>query len=364
MVVWLAMTMGGDKVNTNKAENNEPIKIGYIGALTGDVSSLGASSASATEFAVKKFNDAGGINGRKIELIKEDGACNAKTASNAGTKLIDVDKVVAIIGGLCSSETLAFGPKAMQNKVVMISYLSSSPALSKLGKYFFRDYPSDSYQGKYAAEYIYNKMGIKNVAVVYHNSDWGTGVREVFVSRFKELGGSIVLDEGVSQESRDYRTIVSKVKASKAELLFTPTYTEGGLVFLNQIKDSGLKIKIFGADAWGDTKFQEQVSGSLGAIYASPKTPDSKEFVDKFTKAYPDQKVGTGVRQAYDATNILLNAIKKVGTSNPDKLAATIRATDIQGVSGHIAFDANGDMTEAEYVLTKLLGAGKTEEVK
>ena len=179
----------------NKSGNvgsNGPIKIGYIGPLTGDTSSIGTVNKAAIEIAVDEINKAGGINGQPLQVIYEDGQCNATTATNAASKLINLDKVSIIIGGLCSTETAAFGPMAMKNKVIVLSPGSSAPNLNQLGKYFFRSYPSDAFQGKFGAEYAYNEMGARKVAVLYHVSDWGTGIKNVFEVRFKELGGQIV----------------------------------------------------------------------------------------------------------------------------------------------------------------------------
>ncbi len=359
---WKAV-QAPESVQEAMKDQTGPIKIGFVAPLTGDASSLGVPAKKAVELAVKEFNAAGGINGKQVELIAEDGQCDSKTASNAGAKLITVDKVNGIVGGFCSGESSAFGPSAMTNKVVMISPVSSAPALSNLGKYFFRVYPSDLFQGKFAAEYVYNTLKVKKVAVVWHVSDWGNGVKDVFVSRFKELGGTIVLEEGANTKDRDYRTVIGKVRTSGAELLYIPTYPEGGTAFLQQVKDIGLKMKILGADAWGDTKLQGAVSASLGAQYIEPKSTTPPDFETKFKAAYPEDKIALGTLQAYDAANILLNAIKKAGT-NPDAIADAVRATRVEGTSGPISFDEHGDITVANYVVKNLLGEGKTSEVK
>ncbi len=133
---------------------------------------------------------------------------------------------------------------------------------------------------------------------------------------------------------------------------------------MKQVKESGLKIGILGGDAWADTKLQEQADGTIGAMYVEVKTGSSKEFVDKFTAMFPSEKIAVGTAQAYDAANILFAALKKTGTSNPDALADEIRASKYNGISGYIAFGQTGDMTEANYLVNKLLGNGKVEEVK
>src|SRR3989344_495922 len=125
----------------DRAVDNK-IRLGFIGPLTGESSELGIGARSAVEIAIESINREGIIPGKQIEVIYEDGKCNLEAAQNAAKKLVDIDKVSAIIGGLCSEETLAFGAFAMKEKITTISYCSSAPALSHLGKYFFRTYPS------------------------------------------------------------------------------------------------------------------------------------------------------------------------------------------------------------------------------
>jgi len=250
LVIWgLASLLGGKTPTTTETG---PIKIGFISALTGDVSSVGTVNKAAAEIAVEEINAAGGINGRQIEMIYEDGKCSAKDAVNAAQKLISIDKVSVIIGGLCSTETSAFVAQAMQDKVIVFSPGSSAPGLSQAGQYFFRSYPSDNFQGKFAAEYAYNTLGARKVAVIYHISDWGSGVKDVFVSRFKELGGQIVTEEGSPQTARDYRTSLTKIRDLKPDLVFAPLYPDGAIVALKQAQEQGLKVEVMGDDSWDD----------------------------------------------------------------------------------------------------------------
>jgi branched-chain amino acid transport system substrate-binding protein len=173
-----------NEVAVTQQQDTTPIKIGWLGPLTGDVSSVGTADKQAGEIAVKEINDAGGINGRPLEVVYEDGFCDSKTASNAGNKLINIDKVVAIIGGFCSGETLAVAPTAEQNKVVMISPASTAPSISTAGDYIFRDVPSDSYQGKHAANFVYNTLGKRKAAVLYASVDYTQGLADVFSDEY------------------------------------------------------------------------------------------------------------------------------------------------------------------------------------
>lgn len=150
IIVLLIVLTGGN--GGDRAEG--PIKLGFIGPLTGDVASIGEPSLVAAQIAVDEINEEGGINGQPIQLISEDGKCTGVAAANAAQKLVNVDKVIAIIGGLCSGETLAIAPIAEAGKVPTISTCASSPEISTAGDYSFRVYPSDNYQGKFAATHI------------------------------------------------------------------------------------------------------------------------------------------------------------------------------------------------------------------
>ena len=339
-----------------------PIALGFIEPLTGDAASIGTINRAAVELAVAEVNAAGGVNGRPIEVIYEDGQCNAKAATNAASKLINVNKVPVIIGGLCSTETAAFGPGAMQAKVIVFSPGSSAPTLSQLGKYFFRNYPSDAFQGKFAAEYAYNTLKARKVAIGYHISDWGTGLKNVFERRFKELGGQIVAIEGAPQDARDYRTMLTKLKAAKADLIYFPAYPDGSIVAMGQMKELGIKTKVLGADAWDDPKVQKEATGKGDFYFLIPFSPVSDEFKAKIKAKTGSDQVPIGTANAYDALKIMAQVIAQVGT-DPDKIQEAMRTLTYDGASGKIDFDENGDITIASYII-KHMENGSAVEVK
>jgi len=165
----IAILVSSDKQqNSQNSISNEPIKIGYVGPLTGEAASIGSINKAAIELAVDEINAKGGVNGAMLSVIYEDGKCSSAAAS-AAQKLMSIDRVSIIIGE-CSPEIASFGPTAMQNKVLVLSPLASAPKLSNLGSYFFRTYPSDSNQGKFAAEYAYSTLGSRTAAILYHKN--------------------------------------------------------------------------------------------------------------------------------------------------------------------------------------------------
>lgn len=346
---FITALMIGAGCASNK-QTTDPIAIGFISPLTGDVASVGVPSRQAAELAVEEINAAGGVNGHPLKLIVEDGKCSPKDATFAASKLMNVDRVTAIVGGLCSSETSAFAPSAMQKKVIVFSHGSSAPSLSKTGKYFFRSYPSDALQGKIAAEYAYQTMGARKIAIVFHQTEYGNGAKDVFGTRFKELGGEIVAMEGAPQDARDYRTIVTKVKAANPDIVYAPTYPEGAIVLVKQLREQQVTAKILGGDGWTDTKLQSALVGQQDVYFVQPKMVAAP---DAFKKALLVKTGGTEVtiatQQAYDNVKMLAHVFAKVGT-DPDKVSAEMHKLKYDGVSGEISFDVNGDLTSSSYV--------------
>ena len=227
IIVWIIVigiiVAGGYFIMKSQSSNsNGPIKIGFIAPLTGDAASVGLNEQSAVELAVGEVNKAGGINGRPIEMIYEDGQCSGAPASDAANALINIDKVPVILGGACSAETMSFTSAAEQSKTVVLSPCSSNPDITNAGDYIFRDYPSDNYQGTFAANYIFTTLGKKKIAVLYTQDDWATGIRAVFESEFQKLGGTIVADESVQKSSTDLRDQLTKIKTANPELIYFP----------------------------------------------------------------------------------------------------------------------------------------------
>ncbi|MBI4010174.1 MAG: ABC transporter substrate-binding protein, partial [Candidatus Aenigmarchaeota archaeon] len=263
-----------NKLSGNAVLEKNPIKLGASLPLTGEGASFGEGGLAGIELAVKEINDAGGINGRQLEVITEDDQCNNKGGINALTKLADIDDVVAIIGPICSA---AAGPglPVIEAKGIPIIIWGSAPHLT-LGKDFvFRTTPSDSFAGKFTADYLYNTLNKKKVAVVYVQNDWGQGIRDVFVKRFKEIGGEIVFDEGVSQEAKDMRSTVTKIANAKPDAIYFPAYPSIGVVGLKQMKEQGINVPIIAGDAF-DTDEVIKSGYAEGVMYVivSIQNPD------------------------------------------------------------------------------------------
>jgi len=348
------------------AANNEPIKIGWVGPLTGDVSSIGQNAKAATEVAVTEVNAAGGINGRPIELIYEDAQCDGKTAANAASKLLNVDQVSVILGGACSGETSAFVKSAMEQQKVVMTYCSSAPSLSNSGEFFFRVYPSDNFQANYAAEFAYNDLGKRKAAILYTQSDWGTGLKQVFEKKFPALGGEIIKVESMQQKDKDMRTQLTKIKEANPDLLYMPSYTEETKNAIKQASELGLNVQILGGDAWDDpTIWQGAGQAGEGVMYTIPYAPMSDHFKTVMKDKTGADDILICAPGAYDTVYIMAQAMKAVGTDSvkiKDYLHSMPAYTD-GVVTSSIEFDQNGDIKEANYEV-KIIKDSKMVEYK
>ncbi|HLC72643.1 MAG TPA: ABC transporter substrate-binding protein, partial [Candidatus Nanoarchaeia archaeon] len=270
------------------------------------------------------------------------------------------DKVTAIVGGLCSSETMAIAPVAEQQKVILFSYCSSSPGVTSAGDYVFRTYPSDAFQGVYAANMAQDKLNAKNVAILYCLSDWCVGIKDVFKKTFTAADGKIVAEEGYEQTTNDLKTQLSKIKEKNPDLIYFVGYTEASIIGLKQMKELDMDVQTLGADAWEDANIWTD-TGAAGE--GKMWTVVSSEISDTFKAKM--QTIGVNEvtlcsPQSYDATMILTNAMKKVGTDTTKIKDELYKVKDYQGVSGVISFDSNGDLASASYV-TKVVKEGKGE---
>jgi branched-chain amino acid transport system substrate-binding protein len=344
---WMLL---GDKDDVPADDGQEPIKIGWIGPLTGDASSLGESARAAVALAVEEINTSGGVDDRMLEVIYEDGKCSGAAANNAAQKLINTDGVEVIIGGLCSAETSAFVPLSETSETPTISACSSAPALTQAGDYFFRVYPSDSFQGVFAAEYIKENIGANKAAVIYTNDDWGVGLQETFKNSFEGLGGTIVAVESFNKSDRDMRTQLSKIKTANPEAIYFLGFNEASIPGIRQAKELGINVPIVGGDAWDDDTIWSAVGDAgEGLRFTVVATPNSPDFVEKM------QEKGNATTicapQSYDIAYIYRDVMKEVGTNGQAVKNALYNVQNFQGVSGVISFDENGDLRTAGYVV-------------
>ncbi len=356
LLVWLVVIvvvvaggwflLKGDK----SAENAGALKVGVLLPLTGDAAVYGEPLLKVLQIAVEEINLAGGVDGKEIVLVVEDAKCDGTGGANAAQKLVNVDGVKVIIGGFCSSESLAAVPIAEKAKVVMISPGSSSPKLTDISDYFVRNYPSDSTQGAVLADIAYTDKGWKTVAFVQEQTDYALGVYGAFKVRFEELGGTVT-NESFPTETSDFRSIVTKIKDQNPDAVFVSVQTPAvaGRI-LTQIDQLGWQPNLMGADVIpGDPEtvgtYASVLEGALVAEFGVDATNEKfVAMINSYKNKHGEEPPYQGYAQTvYDSAYLVRDAIAAVGYDGT-KIAQWFRNVDgWEGAAGEVTIADNGD---------------------
>lgn len=355
-----------EKTTTQQPVESETITIGTIVPLTGDGASYGVPAQRVIEYAVKNLNERGGINGKKLEIIWEDGKCNGKDASIAANKLVNLDKVKVILGGFCSGETLGAAPITEAAQVILFSAGSSSPAITNAGDFVFRNWPSDSSQGKILAQKG-NELGFKKVGMISEQSDYAVGIRDTFKQIFT---GETVIEEYLADDA-DFKTQLTKLKSQNVEGLFiNPQTPDKADLIIKQLQELNFKPQqIFLNDAAGSfvsliTKYAEYLEGSIAAdMGVNTENPELKALQDYYRQTFGEELPYTAYSTTeYDSVFILAEAIAQAGIENTIAIKDYLYSIkNRQGLAGSLTIDENGDPI-AGHIL-KVIRGGKTENL-
>ena len=351
LAIVLFIVVGCQKTPPIEEEKADSIKIGAALPLTGTGAVWGKNARNGMELARKEINEAGGINGRKLEIIYEDTAGVPQTGVSVINKLITIDKVPAVMGCITSSTTLAMAPIATRNNVVLFSPGASNPKLSEAGPYFFRNFPSDAIEAPEIARMAHKELKLERVAILLVNNEFGKGHEIGFRAEFEKLGGTIVAAESFAQEASDFRAQIAKIKKANPEGIFVPGYPKEMSTILRQLLEAGLKAKIICPSALIDNNLIK-VAGAVveGVIFADQRPPDqNSSVVQHFLKAYRaayNEEPGIVADTSYDAVRILANCIKNGGDSGTAIRDQLTRIKNFPGAAGFTSFDQNGDVVK------------------
>lgn len=333
------------------ATESKTIKVGGNFELTGGVATFGQSAANGIKLAFKEINAGGGVLGKQLEFIAADNKSEPSESTNATTKLITQDKVVAVLGAIASTNTLAAVQVATDNKVPLLTPTSTNPKVTfdngKVRDYVFRSCFIDPFQGTVMASFASKSLKAKTAAIYTDNSsDYSKGLTEVFEKSFTEMGGKVVAKEAFLQKDQDFKATLTKLKAANVEVIFIPAYYEEVGRIVKQARELGITVPLLGTDGWDSPKLVEIASAApLNNTYFSnhysPEDKDPKvvKFVEAYKKEYnqtPDALAALG----YDAALMLADAIKRAGAADPAKIKDALAATkSLQLVSGVITLD-------------------------
>lgn len=324
----------------------DPIKIGHLASLTGSEAAFGTSSENGVRLAMEEQNAAGGILGRPIEIITVDDQSKNQEVNNCMMKLIQQDKVVAVIGEIASSNTIAAAPSAQRAKVPLVSPGATNPVVTQKGDYIFRVCYTDDFQGKTIAEFAFKRLGVKSAVIITDQaSAYSISLSKIVRDNFEKLGGKILDEVSYKKTDNDYNAQINKALGAKPDVLFlTGYYTNVGNI-IQTARKAGYKGPCVGGDGW-DAEALYQIGGkALDDCYFtnhySPDAPSprAKEFIAKYQSKHgvvPDAMAVLG----YDAAIVLFDAIKRAGSAEGPKIRDALAATkDFPALTGNITID-------------------------
>jgi branched-chain amino acid transport system substrate-binding protein len=345
---------------SSQALGQETIKIGVIQPLTGSVAYNGTADVAGTKLAIEERNARGGVLGRKVEAIIEDAGCKPADSVNAAEKLIQRDKVVALSGAFCSSATIAVMPVAETNKIPLVTGVSSKSDMTEKGnKWFFRATETDGLLAQSFAKILAEQLKLKKIAYIGVNDDFGRGGVEEFEKRMTVLGATSVMKEYFDHGTTDFYTLLTKLRSSGADAVFVAAETQDGSIFVKQKAEFGLDQKVFGVGSWATADFMRLAGPAAEGIYAAVpyaytmQTPKNQEFVAKYETANKE-KPGKYGAAGYNALNIIMDAIQRAGSTDPEKIREALTKTDYEGPNGKFRFDTKGQAHGFNIVLVQL----------
>ena len=325
----------------------ETIKIGEYASLTGKEASFGQQSHKGLTLAIEEINAAGGALGRKLELFTEDNQTKPGESATAAKKLISRNKVVALIGEVASGRSLEAAPIAQAAKIPMIAPAATNPKVTQTGNYIFRVCFIDPFQGTVMAKFAQNDLKAKRVAILSSVSNaYSVGLAKFFKETFVANGGLVVSEKNFSEGDKDFRAQLTAVKAANVDAIFVPSYYTEAALIARQARDLGLTVPLFGGDGWVADQLLEIGGDALNGCYYS-------------THFSPDAFAALG----YDAAFVLVDAIKRAGTTDGPKLRDALAATkNFAGVTGVTNIDANRDASKPAAIIA--IKGGKLEFLK
>jgi branched-chain amino acid transport system substrate-binding protein len=360
MKAVLRIATVGVALAASGADAQETIKIGLVQPLTGSVAYNGKTDVNGAMLAVDMRNASGGVLGKKIDLVVEDGQCRPAESVNAAEKLIQRDKVVSLVGAFCSSATLAVMPLAANYKIPFVTGVSSSASLTEKGnKYFFRATETDALLAKSFARVVYDTLKLRKVAYIGVNDDWGRGGVDEFEKQMTSLGATTVMKEYFEHGTTDFYTLLTKLKASGADGAFVAAETQDGSIFVKQKAEFGLPVKVFGVGSWATADFIKLTGDASEGLYAAVPyastmtTPKNKAFVDAYVQRYKEAP-GKYSAAGFNSLNIVMEAIQRAGSTDAEKIREGLTQTNYEGPNGNFKFDAKGQATGFNVVLVQL----------
>lgn len=351
---------------SNGGSSSGTIKIGANFELSGGVAAFGNSSMKGINLAVKEINAAGGVLGKKIEIVQADNASKPEESTRVAQKLISNDKVVALVGPVTSTNVLAAVPVAMEKKIPLLTASGTNPKVTvdertgKVNDWVFRACFIDPFQGKVMADFASKTLNAKT-AVVYSDasSDYAKGLSKFFTETFTANGGKVVAAESYQQKDSDFKAVLTRIKEKNPEVVFIPGYYEEVGKIVKQARELGIKVPLLGGDGWDAPQLAEIAGAeSLNNTFFSnhystgDNSPEVQKFVEAFKKEYNNEVPDAFAVLYYDGLKMIADSIKRADSTDAEKLKTALAATkDLKLATGIITLDKNHDPVKSAAVI-------------
>ncbi|BCZ49349.1 ethanolamine utilization protein EutJ [Clostridium gelidum] len=349
MAMTLLVGCGGNTGSSTSGATGDTIKIGAIGPLSGAASTYGISVKEGAQLLEKEVNASGGINGKKIQFIFEDDQAEPNSSLQAFNKLVDNEKVCAILGPVTSGATLAVAKNATERQIPMITPTGTEPTITKVGgEYMFRGCFVDSFQGEVLAKYSSETLKSKTAAVLYNSgSDYSKGIADSFKAKFEAAGGTITQFLTYSSEKEtDFKAQLTKIKSDSPDVLVLPDYYNVVGLIAKQARGMDIQSQLLGGDGWESEELtkigQDAVNGALyiNHYYSADEDTAVKSFVDSYKKEY-NKEPDAFAALSYDTSKILVKAIEKAGKTDGAAIKDALAGMEMTSVTGNIKFNSD-----------------------
>ncbi|HYE63414.1 MAG TPA: ABC transporter substrate-binding protein [Phycisphaerales bacterium] len=354
-------TAGGGNAGGSGNKSGE-VLIGHFGSLTGSEATFGQSTDNGIKLAIEEVNAAGGVDiggtKRKVRLVSEDTEGKPEKAGPVVTKLITKDEVVAVLGEVASSVSLAGAPICQQYGVPMITPSSTNPDVTKKGDMIFRVCFIDPFQGLACAKFARNDLKANKVAVLFDQaSAYSVGLKDEFAKAFKAAGGEVVSEQAYTKGASDFNAQLARIRESSPDVIFVPGYYTDVANVAIQARKLGMTMPLLGGDGWDSENLAKNagqaIEGSFYSNHYAPDqpTPEIQEFVTKYKSKFggtPDGLAALG----YDAARLLFQAMDQADSVDGSKLRDAIASTKgFKGVTGVISINAERDAVKPAVIV-------------
>lgn len=340
---------------TGNAVSGDTIKIGIVASLNGDQKPWGDDSVGGAKIAVEEINAAGGIDGKKVELLIGDSNSNPEQGKSACEKLIS-DGCIGILGEVASGITIQMAKSAFEKGVPVVAIGATKDEVTDEGNNIFRVCYIDSFQGPVMAEFAYKDLGLRNVAIMTDKKlPYSTGLSDNFRKHFEKLGGTIAVEEFYEQKQTQFSAQLTNIKAKNPDGLFLSGYFPEVGPIARQAKDAGLNVKIMGGDGWDSTELiNTGGEGIIGGYFCNHyNNKDTREEVQGFLSKWREKNGGkdpgtTMGALGYDGAALMIDALKRASAKKPatlnsaELLTALEETEGFKGVSGDISLKGMG----------------------